>query len=104
MSLVEQVEADPGQAPISPKLRELLIVAAKVQRGGGEVTPGDIASARAAGASDIEIHDTVLITAAFCMYNRYVDGLATIAPDDPSVYARQAEQIVANGYMSALAG
>lgn len=103
MSLVEQVEADPGQAPISSKLRELLKIAAKVQRSGGEVAEGDIASARAVGASDIEIHDTVLIAAAFCMFNRYVDGLATIAPDDPAVYAQQAKQIVANGYMSALA-
>lgn len=29
------------------------------------------------GTMDREIHDTLLIAAAFCMYNRYVDGLAT---------------------------
>jgi uncharacterized peroxidase-related enzyme len=102
MSLFEQVEADPGRAPISDKLRELLKIAAKVQCSGRKVTATDIALARAAGASDIEVHDKVLIAAAFSMYNRYVDGMAAIAPDDPSLYARQAKRIVADGYMSAL--
>ena len=31
----------------------------------------------------LEIHDTVPIAAVFCLCNRYVDGLATWAPDDP---------------------
>ena len=46
-----------------------------------------MAQARATGATDLEIHDTVLIAAAFCMMNRYVDGLATTAPEDPALYA-----------------
>lgn len=54
---------------------------------------------RRAGASDPEIHDTVLIAAAFSMYNRHVDGLATIAPDDPVAYAMMAERIVGTGYL-----
>jgi len=33
-------------------------------------------------ADDRAIHDTVLIAAAFCMYNRYVDGLAIWASQD----------------------
>jgi hypothetical protein len=70
-----------------------------VQRDGKAVMPEDIATARAAGASDVEIHDTVLIAAAFCMYNRYVDGLATVTPDDPEVYAKMAERIVTGGYL-----
>ena len=37
----------------------------------------------------MEIHDTVLIAAAFCMFNRYVDGLATIAPEDPALLRRR---------------
>nr|BFE85232.1 hypothetical protein GCM10020093_078330 [Planobispora longispora] len=88
----------PSAAPIPAKLRALLAIAAAVQQSGRNVTGEHVAAARAAGATDREIHDTVLIAAAFCMYNRYVDGLATVAPDDPAAYARAAEQIVAVGY------
>ena len=45
-----------------------------MQQGGKQVKAEDIARARQEGATDLEIHDTVLIAAAFCMYNRYVDG------------------------------
>jgi alkylhydroperoxidase family enzyme len=63
------------------------------------VTSEDVAAARAAGASDVELHDTVLIAAAFCMFNRCVDGLGTVAPDGPAAYATMAERLVAHGYM-----
>src|SRR6202035_1102028 len=98
MQLVSQVCAAPGEAPISVKLKALLDVAAKVQQSGKAVRPQDIAAAREAGASDAEIHDTVLIAAAFCMFNRYVDGLDTFAPEDPAAYAEVAEVIATNGY------
>jgi uncharacterized peroxidase-related enzyme len=102
MDLVEQVKRDPESAPISPKLRALLAIAAKVQADGRTVTEADVEAARAEGATDVEIHDTVLIAAAFCMYNRYVDGLATWAPQDPAMYAMNAERIVANGYVGSV--
>jgi uncharacterized peroxidase-related enzyme len=98
--LVGQVCAAPGSAPISTKLKALLRIAAAVQRGGKEVGEQHIDDARAEGATDVEIHDTVLIAAAFCMFNRYVDGLATIAPEDPAEYEASAEVIVNNGYLS----
>ncbi len=101
MPLVGQVCANLEQAPVSAKLRALLRVAAKVQQGGKAVTAADVAAAREAGASDLEIHDAVLIAAAFCMFNRYVDGLATIAPDDPAGYQQAAERIVTEGYLAA---
>ncbi|OLT10898.1 carboxymuconolactone decarboxylase [Actinomadura sp. CNU-125] len=97
-NLVEQVHADPSTAPVPERLRALLAIAAAVRRGGREVDDAHIAAARAAGATDVEIHDTVLIAAAFCMYNRYVDGLATAVPADPAAYARIAERLVAEGY------
>jgi uncharacterized peroxidase-related enzyme len=103
MALVEQVRADAGHAPISAKLKALLGIASAVQQGGLKVTDEDVAAARAAGATDMEIHDTVLIAAAFCMFNRYVDGLATIAPEDPALYATRAQRIVADGYLALLA-
>ena len=59
------------------------------------VQGGDSHSAFSAGATDTEIHDTVLIAAMFCMLNRYVDGLGTVAPDHPALYAMQAQDIVA---------
>lgn len=101
MPVVSQVLADLEQAPVSAKLRTLLRVAGKVQQGGKSVTTADVAAAREAGASDIEIHDTVLIAAAFCMFNRYVDGLATVAPDDQAGYQQAAEWIVTQGYLGA---
>jgi uncharacterized peroxidase-related enzyme len=96
--LVEHVCVAPAEAAVSPKLRALLPLAAAVREGGRAVTAAHVAAAREAGASDLEIHDTVLIAAAFCMYNRYVDGLGTFAPDDPAAYAEHARLIVEHGY------
>ncbi len=98
--VVEQVKLDVDRAAISQKLKALLSVAKKVQEGGRNVSDEDVARARAEGATDKEIHDTVLIAAAFCMYNRYVDGLATWSPDDPEMYDRQGAHLAASGYGS----
>ncbi|MGB3441332.1 MAG: carboxymuconolactone decarboxylase family protein [Actinophytocola sp.] len=98
MDLVDQVRANLDEAPITPKLRALLRIAAAVQESGRKVTPDLVAAARGEGAGDLEIHDTVLIAAAFCMFNRYVDGLATFAPDDRDAYAGMAQRIVEHGY------
>jgi uncharacterized peroxidase-related enzyme len=98
MSLVDQVRADVDAAPVSAKLRALLRIAGAVRDDGRKVTADLIAAARAEGATDLEIHDTVLIAAAFCMYNRYVDGLGTFAPEDPLRYEESARRIVEFGY------
>jgi uncharacterized peroxidase-related enzyme len=95
---VDAMVDDPATAPITPKLRALLAIATKVQQGGTAVKTGDIDAARAEGATDDEIHDTVLIAAAFCMYNRYVDGLATWAPEHRDDYADAGAMIVEYGY------
>jgi uncharacterized peroxidase-related enzyme len=100
MALVEQVCADPATAPVSGKLKALLMIAAAVAHSGRDVTTEHVAQARVAGATDTEIHDTVLIAAAFCMFNRYVDGLATIAPEDPALYAAGAQRLVMRGYVA----
>jgi uncharacterized peroxidase-related enzyme len=95
---VKQVHADFQQARISEKLKRLLVIAGQVQRGGKYVTKSAVEAARKDGATDTEIHDTVLIAAAFCMYNRYVDGLATWQPRDDSMYARMGEHLAREGY------
>jgi uncharacterized peroxidase-related enzyme len=96
--LVTAVTSDYLAAPISAKLKALLTIAAKVQGGGKQVTQVDIEAARSEGSTDQEIHDTVLIAAAFCMYNRYVDGLATLTPSDPAEYDQMGRRLAREGY------
>ena len=98
--LVVDVKRDPEHAAVSDKLKALLAIAGKVQRGGKEVTSEDIARARECGSSDQEIHDAVLIAAAFCMFNRYVDGLDTWQPHDAEFYREVGKQTAALGYVA----
>jgi uncharacterized peroxidase-related enzyme len=99
-ALVKQVKTDFMQADISPKLKALLAIAAKVQQDGKLVTAADVETARVEGATDLEIHDTVLIAAAFCMYNRYVDGLGTVQPDDEALYRERGKRVARDGYVT----
>lgn len=99
--IVKQVKTDFESAPVTPKLKALLAIAGKVQQGGKRVLAEDVARARQQGATDLEIHDTVLIAAAFCMYNRYVDGLGTWQPRDQSMYAQMGRQLAEHGYRKA---
>ena len=99
--VVAHVKHDFERAAVSEKLKALLMIAAKTARGGTHVSAEDVARARTHGATDLEIHDTVLIAAAFCMFNRYVDGLATWAPEDPDFYRQRAAVIAEHGYAAA---
>lgn len=101
---VEAVKRDLETAPVSEKLRALLRIASRVREGGRSVSDADVAAAREHAATDLEIHDTVLIAALFCLYNRYVDGLATVTPEDPAFYERLADRIVNRGYVRPAAG
>lgn len=101
---VDAVLDDREHAPVSAQLRALLAIAAKVQQGGRIVTDEDVAAARAAGATDRAIHDTVLIAAAFSMFNRYVDGLAALTPTDPAAYAEMGRRMAEAGYAGRLDG
>ena len=97
--LVEAVLQDMRQSNISDKLKALLNIAGKVQLSGRQVLPEDVATARLSGADDREIHDTVLIAATFCMFNRYVDGLATYTPTDAAIYEEMGKRMAA-GYIA----
>jgi uncharacterized peroxidase-related enzyme len=97
-SIVADVACRLKDADVSDKLKALLAIAAKVAKGGKHVVADDIAHARQHGATDIEIHDAVLIAAVFCMCNRYVDGLATWSPDDPEFYRERAALVTDHGY------
>ncbi|MCU0434677.1 MAG: carboxymuconolactone decarboxylase family protein [Bacteroidia bacterium] len=96
-AFIEAYKKDPESMDVSPKLKALLQIAARVQQSGRDVQPGDIENARKAGAVDEEIHDTVLIAAAFCMYNRYVDGLNTPLPESRDEY-KEMGQRMSKGY------
>lgn len=95
---VSAVKLQVADAPVSEKMKSLLHIAAKVQAGGKEVKPEHIEAARKAGASDEDIHDTVLVAAAFCMYNRYVDGLGTNLPQNRDAYADMGKSMARKGY------
>jgi uncharacterized peroxidase-related enzyme len=95
---VEKVLKNPETAPVSSKMKALLRLAAKVQKSGSAVLPSDIEQARQEGATDAELHDTVLIAAAFCMFNRYVDGLGTQTPENSDVYDQIGAYRAEHGY------
>lgn len=96
--LLEKVYHEPENAPVSEKMKSLLLIGSKVQESGRAVLPEHIERARKTGATDREIHDTVLIAALFCLYNRYVDGMGTYCPEDPAYYRKLASRLVTIGY------
>jgi uncharacterized peroxidase-related enzyme len=99
MSFIDDVKKDYQSTSISEKMKALLSIAGSVQKGGKNVTLEQVKKAKDLGATDLEIHDTVLIAAAFCMYNRYVDGLATWAPPDRELYVKRGKQRAEEGYI-----
>lgn len=102
LDLLDDIKNDFQKTEIPPKLRKLLDIAKKVQILGNKVTEEDIEAARKEGATDREIHDTVLIAAAFCMYNRYVDGLGTWAPRENQAYDESGKRLAHEGYLNSI--
>jgi uncharacterized peroxidase-related enzyme len=99
-ALVKKVKLDFQNAAISDKLKALLVIAGQVQKGGKHVTAEAVAQARNLGGTDLEIHDAILIAAAFCMFNRYVDGLATTQPRDEAMYRERGKRVAREGYVT----
>ncbi|KAA6439375.1 peroxidase-related enzyme [Dyadobacter flavalbus] len=99
LALIDDIKHGFQEIAITPKLHALLNIAAKVQKSGRQVTEEDVAAARTHGADDRAIHDTVLIAAAFCMFNRYVDGLGTWAPLENEAYREMGKRMAFTGYV-----
>jgi uncharacterized peroxidase-related enzyme len=97
---IDAIKKDFNSSSLSEKMKTLLSIAAAVQKSGSQVTVQQVENARDLGATDKEIHDTVLIAAAFCMFNRYVDGLGTWAPEDRQVYVDRAPMRAGQGYIA----
>ena len=100
MQFIDDIKNDFRSTSISEKLKSLLTIAASVQKGGKFVTKEQVDNAKKNGATDMEIHDTVLIAASFSMFNRYVDGLATWAPTDREIYVKRAKMRAEEGYIN----
>lgn len=97
-SIAKKVKNDLESAPVGDKMKALLKIARLTGQNGKNVTGESIEEAKKYGATDVEIHDTVLIAALFCLYNRYVDGLATHLPKNPNYFKELAERLASNGY------
>lgn len=102
LNLIDEIKAGLPDRPLSGKMRALLGIARHVQQGGRHVTEADIAAAKKEGATDQEIHDTVLLAAAFCMFNRYVDGLGTWRPEPKEAYKETGEMLAFKGYLESI--
>lgn len=98
-TFVQNAVNDPENSKLSPKMKALLAIAKEVQQHGQNVTQKHFDEARKFGATDIELHDTVLITAFFCMCNRYVDGLGTIQPKNIEMYDKNGKVRAKEGYL-----
>jgi uncharacterized peroxidase-related enzyme len=100
--LVQAVLIDPETAPLTPRIRSLIRIAAEVQEPVHVLADETVAAARAAGADDAQIHDTVLVASAFCMINRYVTCLGTDLPESPAYYEEAAKRVIGEGYVATL--
>lgn len=98
LQFLDNIKENPEISTLSDKIKALLALAKAVWKGGGNVSEMVVDRARKAGADDMEIHDTVLIAAAFCMFNRYVDGLDTKAPQDRQFYVDRGPRRAVEGY------
>jgi len=96
--IVDELLREQNAGSLSQKMKALLLIAGKVQNNGRSVAPGDIDAARKAGAADADIHDAVLIAAAFSMFNRYVDGLASFTPTGEMAYEEMGKRMCEKGY------
>ena len=94
--VVDFVLEDYHTAPIDDKLKALLNAYGLLNV---LLSAEDVAAARKHGAEDRDIHDTVLIAATFSMFNRYVDGLATLTPTNPKEYEAMGERLGEKGYV-----
>ena len=79
-SLTRKLSLDYANAPVEPKVMELFRLAEKLTRRPGEMEKADVDRLKAAGWSDDEILDTVLVTSLYACANRFSAGLGLI-PD-----------------------
>jgi uncharacterized peroxidase-related enzyme len=87
-----------GTAGLDAKMCALLLIAETVRREPRDLSAGDVAAAKAAGASDADVQLAILIAGAFSMYNRFVEGFRAATPPTPEAYRARAGEIAEHGY------
>ncbi|MEU7473710.1 hypothetical protein AB0A94_35245 [Streptomyces sp. NPDC044984] len=95
---VKAVITDPDTTTVTERTRNLLHTTAEVVRAPHPLNDETVTAAHAAGATDDDIHDTILTTAALCMFNRHASALDTEPPADPAYYTKTAQRILTDGY------
>ncbi len=98
IEFLDEIKEKLPNQDITPRLRSLLNIAEAVQQGGNYVDEFLITSAKKRGVSEIDIHDVVLISSAFCMFNRYVEGLNVPYPLDKKSYIGIGKKLAKDGY------
>jgi uncharacterized peroxidase-related enzyme len=96
--IIAQIKEKNIDSKLSPRLHMLLSIAKSVQKSGRLVSNHQLSTARDNGITDVEIHDTILISSMFCFFNRYIDGLGLISEDDSASYKERAKMIAEHGY------
>lgn len=80
-------------------LKSLMVIAKKIQEKSSDLSIEDFNKAKLHKFTDRDLHDLVLISSAFCMYNRYVDGLGTFTPPPgDKCYISIGERLALQGY------
>lgn len=97
--LINNIKKDFRNTTLPDKFKALLEIAESVQKGGKHVREDQVEKAKKEGATDLEIHDTVLIAAVFCFYNRYVDGLGIVSKDTPETLKQRGKMMAEHGYI-----
>jgi uncharacterized peroxidase-related enzyme len=80
------------------KMQALLHIARTVRLEPRDLTAADVAAAHAAGASDADVQLAVLISSAFSMYNRLVEGFRARTLPSADAYRARAGEIAEHGY------
>lgn len=96
--MVRAALADPRTAPIPPRLAGVLLFARKAAHDPRSIGPDDVAAAKAAGATEDELYDALLVSALFQLYNAWVDAHG-VAPMTDEAYAATATRLAREGYV-----
>jgi uncharacterized peroxidase-related enzyme len=95
--ITKAVFADPGTAPIAPRLRAALGLVRKLTLAPEEVGPGDLRAILSAGVSEDAVRDAVYVCFAFNLIDRVSDALGFDLMDEKG-YRRGAQVLLKVGY------
>lgn len=98
--IMDTLRSNFKELKLNPRINAILNIVKCIHLGGKHVGASQIDAAKKIGITEMEIHDTVLISSMFCMFNRYIDGLGLESTDTELSFKQRAKQIAENGYSS----